>query len=226
MASSIRTTEFAVLAACVLFAGVASADAVTDQARAAALAGKKAYDTNDFVTAIARYEEAYRLKPAAGLLFNLGQSHRRAGHPDQALSYFRRYLETDPPRAQAEAVEALVAQVQQEAEAKKKADEEAKARAAREDEERRQREAAQRALEVENAKLAASTAEAEAATRRLELEKALKAQEAAKAPPPVYQRWWFWTGIGVVVAGAVATSVAVATAPKPAATTFPDINAR
>lgn len=225
MASSTRT-ELALAACLLLFSSAARADAVSDQAKAAALEGKKAFDTNDFTTAIGKYSEAYKLKPAPGLLFNLGQSHRRAGHLDEALSYFRRYLETNPPKAQADAVETLVKQVEQEQLSDARAAEEAKAKAAKDDEERRARDAQARALEVENAKLAVSKADAEASARRLELEKALKAQEAAKPPPPVYQRWWFWGAIGVAVAGAVTTTALVATAPQPAPTTFPDINAR
>jgi hypothetical protein len=31
----------------------------------------------------------------------------------------------------------------------------------------------------------------------------------ADQTPPIYKRWWFWTGLGVVVAGAVVTTVLV-----------------
>jgi hypothetical protein len=34
---------------------------------------------------------------------------------------------------------------------------------------------------------------------------------------PVYQRWWFWTVVGVVVAGAATTAAVVATRPREAA---------
>lgn len=34
---------------------------------------------------------------------------------------------------------------------------------------------------------------------------------AAPTPRPIYQRWWFWTAVGVVVAGVTAGSVAAAT---------------
>lgn len=229
MAFSTRT-ELALVAALLLASGVARADELTDRARAAAHEGKKAFDTNDFVTAIKQYEEAYRLKPAPGLLFNLAQSHRKAGHLDDALSYFRRYLESNPPKAQADAVEKLIEQTDAERAEKAKTAErqaqEAKEREARAEKERLEKEATARALQVENAKLAVKQAEADAAARRLELERALRDQEASKPPPPVYQRWWFWGAIGVVAAGVVTTSVAVATAPQPAPTTFPDINAR
>lgn len=229
MASSTRT-ELVLGMVLLLGSTAALADSVTARAKAAALAGKKAFDTNDFTTAIERYEEAYRLKPAPALLFNLAQSHRRAGHLDDAISYFRRYLETNPSKAHADAVEKLIAQVEAERDAQRLEQQrralEEKEKAERAEKERREKEEAARLLQIENAKLASKQAEAAAATRQLELERALKEKELAKAPPPIHQRWWFWGAIGVVVAGAVTTSVAVATAPQPAPTTFPDINAR
>ena len=83
-------------------------------ARAAAVLGRKAFEAGDFDTAILRYEEARQLKAAPGLLFNLAQSHRRAGHTGLAAFYFRGYLETNPAEPQARIVEALLQRVQAE----------------------------------------------------------------------------------------------------------------
>jgi tetratricopeptide (TPR) repeat protein len=194
------------------------------KARAEALEGKKAFDTGLYEQAITHYEAAYRIKPAPGLLFNLAQSHRRAGHLERATFYFKRYLETNPAQAQAEAVEKIISQLQVEQ------DEEARAAvAAREREEAAAREAQAREadgrkLELERARLAAAQTEAEALRRKAELEAALKAS-AAPPPPPIYTRWWFWTAAGVVVVGAT-TGIVAATVPRPTPTSFPDINAR
>jgi RNA polymerase-interacting CarD/CdnL/TRCF family regulator len=35
------------------------------------------------------------------------------------------------------------------------------------------------------------------------------------ASPPIYKRWWFWTGIGAVVAGAVVTAILLGTRSAP-----------
>lgn len=115
MASSIRTELCACIVLVLCTAAGAQAQVAEDaDARAAALLGRRAFEAGDFETAILRYEEARVLKPAPGLLFNLAQSHRRAGHLELAAFYFRGYLETDPPEPQALVVEALLQRVQTE----------------------------------------------------------------------------------------------------------------
>lgn len=213
-----------VLCLVLLLSGVASAAPASETAaRAAALEAKKAFDLGDYAKAIEQYEAAYKLKAAPGLLFNLGQSHRRAGHLDKASFYFRRYLETNPPTAQAKATEDVLAEVDaQRASQKTDTTEQQRKEEERlrlEDERTHAAAEQQRLLELEKTRLEVANAQG----RRLSLEAALK-KEAP--PPPVYQRWWFWTAIGVVAVGAAVTVTAVATAPQPVQTTFPDINAR
>jgi hypothetical protein len=96
------------------FALVGSAFAASPEvdARAAAEDARQAFAAGDFPRAIVRFEDARRLKPAPGLLFNLGQSHRRAGHVALAVSFFRRYLETNPPPAQTQVVQALLRELE------------------------------------------------------------------------------------------------------------------
>jgi len=187
------------------------------QARAAALEGKKAYDTGDFAGAIQHYTEAYRLQAVPGLLFNLGQSHRKAGDLEVALSYFRRYLEARPPAGQARAAEQLIEQVEAERLAR------AAAAIAREAERKEAEEAANR-QHLEELRLAMEKSQSDAQARRLELELAAQARQPPP-PPPLTQRWWFWAGLGAVVAGGAATAIVLAQ-PHATPTTFPDINAR
>lgn len=219
MAFSIRS-EVLCLALLLLPGVVSAASASEKAAKAAALEAKKAFDLNDFPTAIAKYEEAYKLKSAPGLLFNLGQSHRRAGNLDRATFYFRRYLETNPPAAQARATEEVLAQVEAKvASAKTTQADSARAETERKKvEEQRQHEAEEqrRTLELEKTRLEVANAQ------RAALEASLK----TPPPTPVTQRWWFWTGIGAVVIGGAVAATLVATAPQPVQTTFPDINAR
>lgn len=113
MASSTRTE----LALCLAFTLGASSSArasegAEEEAKAAALEGKKAFEAGDFAAAIRKYEQAQLLKPAPGLLFNLAQSHRYAGNAERATSYFRGYLVTNPPEPQARAIEALIERLQ------------------------------------------------------------------------------------------------------------------
>lgn len=210
-----------------LLSGLAlAAPAAETAARAAALEAKKAFDLGDFPKAIEQYEAAYKLKAAPGLLFNLGQSHRRAGNLDKATFYFRRYLETNPPEAQAKATEEVLAQVEAQLATVKtmQSDQEKKDAERKQLEEQRRHdlEAQQRKLELEKTRLAVVNAQ----ERQLSLEAALKKEAPPPPPPPVYQRWWFWTAIGAVVVGGAVTATAIATAPQPVQPSLPDINAR
>ena len=211
MVCSIRSSVLALLLSGLAIAAPASETA----ARAAAQEAKTAFDLGDYPKAIERYEEAYKLKAAPGLLFNLGQSHRRMGNLERASFYFRRYLETNPPEVQAKATEEVLAQL--EVARLEKAEQDRK-----EAQRRRDTETHQRELELERARMAVLD-------RRLALEAAMKQQPApvpVPVPVPVYQRWWFWTAVGAVVIGTAVTVTAGATAPQPVQTTFPDINAR
>lgn len=225
MACSTRTDAL-LLALLLSGSALAAAPTAEAEARAQVAEGKKAFDLGDYAHAIEHYERAYKLKPAPALLFNLGQGHRRAGSFERAGFYFRSYLETNPPAAQARATEELLAQVQQQLEAEQKA-EAARRQAAAvrlEEEERRMQEEAFHAQQLSLEQARAESARAEAEARRLALEQSLKPK--AEAARPVTERWWFWTAVGAVVVGGVVTATAVATAPQPTVTTFPDIDAR
>lgn len=210
MASWKRTSQLLLLLWVLPFS--ARAEPAEVQAKRIALEGKKAFDTGDFATAIARYEEAYKLKASPNLLFNLGQCHRKTGRFDEALSYFRRFLETNPPEAQEKATQKVIGEVE--------VQREEQLRLSREEDERRKAEEQARADEV---RVAAAKAEADAAAKKLQLE--LTRRDSAP-PPPITTRWWFWTGIAAVVVAGATTAVAVAASPRPVTTTFPDINAR
>lgn len=48
---------------------------------------------------IAELLEAYAIKPHPNVLYNVARAHEAAGRPVEALSFYRRYLETRPPDA-------------------------------------------------------------------------------------------------------------------------------
>jgi len=237
MACSTRSPIEALALALVLLAALpAWAGTAEAQAKAAAKAGKAAYQLGRFDEALAHYEKAWAAMPVPGLLFNLGQCHRQLDHTEQALHYFKLYLESGPPAAQAKATREVVAKLEaQLADEQRRAAVEAQQQRALEMEKTRAEAArveAEKArdeghlAELERARKAAEADRAAEAARRAELEAALKAAPPAGPPgTPVYQRWWFWTGLGVVAAGA-ATGIALAATPHATPTTFQDINAR
>src|SRR5207249_191197 len=70
------------------------ADPNESAARAAAAEAKTAYEAQDFSKALEKYSQAYSLKQAPRLLFNIAQCHRQLGHHEQAVTFFQRYLDS------------------------------------------------------------------------------------------------------------------------------------
>lgn len=54
------------------------------------------YNAQKFEEAIPEFKAAYDLDARPGLLFNIAQSYRKAGHPRDAIQYYDRYLTSDP----------------------------------------------------------------------------------------------------------------------------------
>ena len=75
-------------------------------------AGLAAQSTGDYDTAITLYSKAYQLVQHPLLIFNMAQAHRLAGHVEQALALYARYLAEDPHGAQAQTAHELVAELE------------------------------------------------------------------------------------------------------------------
>jgi len=54
------------------------------------------YQAQKFDESIPEFKAAYAITPKSGLLFNLAQAYRKAGHPREAIEYYDRYLSTSP----------------------------------------------------------------------------------------------------------------------------------
>lgn len=61
--------------------------------------GRAAYTARDYPTAVARFEEAYSLKPNAKLLFLLAKAYDQMGKSGPALRYLRDYAHSSPEAA-------------------------------------------------------------------------------------------------------------------------------
>jgi len=138
--------------------------------------GRELFAFGAYDDAIREYEAAYTLVPLPDLLFNIAQVYRTKGQRDQAIAYYRRYLEAAPHGDAADIARSHIAAMEEEirtereaAEARKRAEEAAsRQRAAVEARRQREteaaaREAARRAAERE---AQARVAEAEAEQRR------------------------------------------------------------
>jgi tetratricopeptide (TPR) repeat protein len=66
-----------------------------EEAKVRYLAGRKHYDLADFDAAIVDFEAAHALYPDKSFLFNIAQAHRQAGHKNEAIDAYRRFLASD-----------------------------------------------------------------------------------------------------------------------------------
>lgn len=168
------------------------------QAREQFRLGQKAYDEGKFDDALKAFSEAYGLQPTPAFLFNIAQCHRNLGNYERAGVFYQQYLELSRSSENAAAVRALLSEVQA-------ADKEEKRKAAEQE--------ALRQKQLNAAKLAAA---APVADRRHDLGlKEASASASGRSPEvakesgyPIFKKWWFWTGIGVIAAGTTAYFVA------------------
>ncbi len=98
--------------------GLVAGDALAQENRAAARAhfrrGEEFYAREEWQPAFDAYQEAHRAAPLPGFLFNMGQCKRRLGAADEALGYFRSYLEELPDAPNRADAEALIAELEAE----------------------------------------------------------------------------------------------------------------
>jgi tetratricopeptide (TPR) repeat protein len=229
MASSTRSqTRRAAAAALVAVyllqvpAALAAPDPAEVKAKAAFKKAQADYDLGEFREALAKYSEAYRLKPLPAFLFNIGQCHRQLRQYERARFFYRRYLDLSKTRpSNADTVEQLIQEMDakmQAAAAEAKAKEEAEAKAAEAEalvrtKEAEARAAQARALEPTRAPGAEGPGAAPAAVTA-----------AVEPAQPLTKKWWFWTGIGAVALLGITIIANGSVQPTP--TNLDPINAR
>lgn len=177
----------AAMAALVLILGVVGgAGAQTEDQKARAKAeyrlGKAAFEIGQFQEALGHYQKAYRIYPAVGLLFNIGQCHRNLGNWDKAIFSFELYLKKKPDTDNRKAVQVLLQDLERRAE------------------EERKREAAAR-----------NTVPDYKPDPNRDIVKPPDRPPPPPPPTPWYKNWYFWVPVAVVAAagGAVGTYFAV-----------------
>lgn len=77
------------------------------QARAAFDRGIADVDAGRFANAVVAFEESYRLRPVAVVLFNLASAYSRLGRHQQAIVTFERYLTEGGPRLPPDRVQSV-----------------------------------------------------------------------------------------------------------------------
>jgi tetratricopeptide (TPR) repeat protein len=113
---SVRAAVFAIVASVVaLTATSPPANAAGDKAAAKKIfrKGVTEYNLGHFEDAITDFEQAYELDHSPILLFNIGQSHRKLGHNDRALFFFKRYLVENPKAKDRAEVEKWIGEIEE-----------------------------------------------------------------------------------------------------------------
>ncbi|ATB35761.1 hypothetical protein CYFUS_001175 [Cystobacter fuscus] len=168
------------------------------QARAKFLEGNAAYEQAQFQKALDAYVEAYRLLPLPGFLFNIAQCYRQLGQPEQAATFYRRYLaQSKQPPANAPLVRELIAEMDAAVGKPQQKDSSLRKQTA-EVAERRARQDSERSRTV--------------ASRSTPAQTEVQGESLAK-------KWWVWAGAGAV-AIAAGGIIYAATAPQPRPTTL------
>jgi tetratricopeptide (TPR) repeat protein len=161
------------------------------------------YQAQKYEESIPEFKAAYEIDPKPGLLFNIAQAYRKAGHPRDAIQYYDRYLSVEP---------------RLDGDTRRKVDgylaEARNTLAALEPEMKRRLAEEKAAREQEPPPVEAPATRAEPVPPQAAVQPATPAGLVAvesQAPKPIYKRWWFWTIVGGVVAAGVVTGVVVGT---------------
>jgi tetratricopeptide (TPR) repeat protein len=91
-------------------------DPATRSARRHFERGEKLFALGKFDEALEEYQTAFDAKPLPGFLYNIGQCYRNLGDLDQAIFSFKKYLRLEPEAENKEAVERLIADLEEQKE--------------------------------------------------------------------------------------------------------------
>jgi len=89
----------------------------------------RAYDVQKYDEAVIEYQKAYEIGGVPAMLFNVAQSYRLANQLEEALRFYRRYLQRSPNARNREDVERKISELEKTVEERRKAAEAAAARA-------------------------------------------------------------------------------------------------
>lgn len=83
--------------------------------------GSKDFDLGLYDKAVQEYMAAYDAKPDPALLYNIAQAHKLAGHPAEAIRFYKTYLSRVPDAPNADEVHVKIEELQKAIEQQKKA---------------------------------------------------------------------------------------------------------
>jgi hypothetical protein len=175
-------------------------------ARLLAEEGDRLYDVADFSASAEKYKASYLLFPDPELLFSMGECFWNLRDPDRATFFYRRYLAKMPGAVNRALVEARLAEIERLASAGLGPP------------------PLPAVSPASGPPAAASPAPSPIAPSSAPVKTPLvtRPEESAigfssESPPPpspgsgsLFNKWWFWTGLGAVVLGVGVTAIVLA----------------
>jgi len=183
--------------ACFAWAGAAQAapdESHLAEAKQHYAAASKFYDLAEYEGALREFKEAYRAVEDPAFLFNIAQCHRKLGHTQDAITFYKNYLRRAPHAANRAEVERRIAELER-APAGPPPPGNTTA-----------------AADAQVAPLVLDLPPPTPTTPR-QPEQTLVVSPAPAATPetPFYRRGWFWVVTGVVVAATATTLILLST---------------
>jgi len=189
-----------VVVAC--FAGAGIAQAAPDESQLAVAkqhyaAATKFYDLAEYEGALREFKEAYRAIEDPAFLFNIAQCHRKLGHTQDAITFYRNYLRRAPQAANRAEVERRIAELERAPAARPPGPPTGDATPD---------------ADAQVAPLVLDLPAPTPTTPRQPEQTLVVAPAPAAAPEtPFYRRGWFWVVTGAVIAGAATTIIVLST---------------
>jgi len=171
-------------------------------------AASRLYDLAEYESALTEFKEAYRAVGDPAFLFNIAQCHRKLGHRDEELTFFKSYLRRSPHAKNRIEVERRIQELERAM-------------------------AATPPPPSPEPKPPAPPPPGPTLTPPPPPERQPEATLVSPAAPgadegrgaPLYKRGWFWVAVGVVLAGGAATAYLLATRSSATAPFCPDCTA-
>jgi len=205
-----------VLVALLLMTGQPSraADPRLDSARAHSQEGDAYYKLEKYANAITEYEQAYLAKPDPSFLYNIAQCHRLMGQGPEAIKFYRRFLKDAPNAPNRAVAEKHIRDLEDASPGTQPAAPLPPSGSS------------SRTVPVAPAPVAVippteppQASSATPGSNPLALTSAqvsttpaveIGATSTPPESPPIYSKWWFWTGVGAVVVGGIILIAATA----------------
>lgn len=166
-------------------------------AKAHFAAGLRHFNLAEYEQALGEFKEGYRSKPDPVFLYNIGQCHRRLGHTEDAITFYRSYLREAPDAKNRDEVERRIGELESLRDAQNASITSSAT-------------TKPRPSPTSQAAQERAVAEASIPGPGAGIDLDARTEAPAHSARPIYKRWWFWAATGAVVVGAATVGIVMA----------------